>query len=365
MNRMTVSRRTFLKSAAALAMVGCASWPVAAAFLDGPFSPLPGSASAQFYAARQSDVESLIARVRTGTTETRLGALNELSNSFHEEALNQSLGLVKDIDTAIAAKSAHLLSNSLAMVGSVAIARETHPTSSPARQSIDAAIKALREVVEHDRRGPVRSVAAQTLARLGDDDAAKSIARLVENGEIPGLEALKYFSFLPEPDRSAYLKKCLDSDSPEVQIKAVNLLASYPDNQIFVRNLASGQHGTDVYIRMAGIWGLSMYDATFPSYGLSYLGADDQLGEYDQRIAEAVLMSAWKTKMENPSLYGAWRSQLDEELERKPAQPYLNEIRDIIDNHHEYPEFNQVAERRGWGWRDEALGVFANRRFLE
>ena len=364
MNRMTVSRRTFLR-AAAVAMVGCASWPAAAEFLDGPFSPLPGSASAQFYAAKQSDVENLIARVRTGTTETRLGALNELSNSFHEEALNQSLGLVKDIDTAIAAKSAHLLSTSLAMVGSVAMARETHPTNSPARQPIDAAIKALREVVGHDRRVPVRSVAAQTLARLGDDDAAKSIARLVKNGEIPGLEALKYFSFLPEPDRSEYLKKCLASDAREVQVEAVHLLASFPDNLNFVRSLTRGQHGTNVHVRMAGIWGLSRYDDAFPSYSFSYLEADDQLDEYYQGIAGAVLLNAWKTKMENPDLYGDWRSQLDEELERKPEKPYLKRIRDIIDSDQEYPEFNQLAEQRGWGWRDEARGLFANRPFLE
>lgn len=365
MNRTTVSRRSFLTSAAALAMVGCASWPAAAAFLDGPFSPLPGSASAEFYAARQSDVENLVARVRAGTTEARLEALNKLSNSFHEEALNQSLGLVNDIDTAIAAKSVHLLSNSLAMVGSVAMVRETHSTNSPARQPIDAAIKALREVVEHDRRAPVRSIAAQTLARLGDDEAAESIARLVKDGGIPGLEAVKYFSFLPEPARSAYLKKCLESDSPEVQIEAVNLLASYPDNQGFVRNLALGRPGADVHVRMAGIWGLSRYDDAFPSYGLSYLGADDQIDEFSQRIAEAVLISAWKAKKENPNLYGAWRNLLDEELERQPEKPYLYQIRDIIDNDDNNPEVNIMVRQHESGWRRASSRQFANQFSLE
>lgn len=243
----------------------CSPHAVGELALTGPFTPSPATAQAAFLTANRPAILRLADQARAGTTQRRLRALETLANGYSDAALNLATELVKDLDTAVATKSARLLADTLAMAGSVTLARARYAPGTPARVQVDAAIASLRGAVA-DKRSKVRAVAAETLAALGDCTALETIERGVSRCVIPPVEAIEYFGLAPIELGAPYIEKYLDTGPVDARVAAVEYLATIATYQARVREAVFETDEADeaVLARAADV--LSRHDRAFASW---------------------------------------------------------------------------------------------------
>ena len=327
-----MKRRLMMKHvlAAGAAMI-CASHVSGGSLLSGPFSPEVGTAEAAFLAANEPAIERLVAQARMGETDARRAALETLANSYPEASLNLATELIKDSETGIATDSAKLLADTLAMTGSVAMGSSMHAAGTPAKQWIDAAVSALREVVP-DVRIEIRHVAAGTLAALGDLTTLNKIEECVERGVLPDVEAIDYFGLAPREIGSKYIEKYLQSGSQGAKVAAIGYLGAVPNYQPRIRELVLSNPQVDAVVLLKAAGVLSRYDETFPNYALEVAGRSDLPAAVSDTVARAYISNSLKIKQHDPGVWKMRVQAVDRALVQHPDRPPLQMIKAGLTN---------------------------------
>lgn len=316
---------------AAMAMMAYGPHVSGSSLLSGPFAPEPGTPQAQFLEAYEPAIMQLAAQARTGDTQDRRAALETLANSYFDASLNLAGELIKDSDTGIATDSAKLLAATLAMVGPVTTDEWMHGAGTPAMRRIDAAIGNLRVAIG-DGRVEVRSIAAETLAAVGDRAGLEKIEDCVERGLVPAVEAIGYFGMAPSELGATYIEKYLASGPKEAKVAAVGYLGTDPSYQHQIRELVL--NGTDVEeeVLQKAAAVLGRYDREFPSYALELVGRADLPPPVSNTVAHAYVMNALKAKKRSTSDWKERVREVDEALMRYPSRPPLHMIKAGLTN---------------------------------
>ena len=323
-----MNRRRVLMCTAAMVWASCAT---GAGLLSGPFSPLPGTDQAKFYAANTAAIENFAHETRIGETGKRLTAIETLANTYRDPALNLATELINDEDALVAADSARLLADTLAMTGSVAVAARMYGLGTPAKQRFDAAIASLRGAVD-DKRVVVREVAARTLAGLGDRLSLDLIERCVQEGWFPALEAIDYFGVAPRELGSEYIQKYLDSGPTEARVAAVGYLATVPSYQERIREMVLENPDVDDAVRAKAAGVLSRYDRGFPTYAVEILGRPELPAAVSQEVIHAYVAHALEVKIRDAGDWPRWVRTVDNALVKYPHQQPLMIIKAGLTN---------------------------------
>jgi hypothetical protein len=310
-------------AACSMSLVSCA---YAAEILSGPFSPFPGTEAAELYSDNKTAIEALAMRARAGERDDRLEAFETLANVYHRESLNLATELIKDEDPVVASISARRLASTLVMVGSVATFERTYPVNNYERNWFDAAIGSLREAVLQDERPVVRSIAAHTLMRLEDQETIAELEKRAKSGSIPIMEVVEYFVSLPKDVRGVYLKKCLESGSPDVQIAIVSMLAANPRHHEFLRDSVLANPQIEISVRLAAVKGLSRYDASYPSYAFELVSGRTLPEPVSDEVARAYVQHALEFKRKSPRVWVRWKRAADRALVLHPQQQRVRMI---------------------------------------
>lgn len=314
-----MNRRRVLMWTAAMAWASCAT---GAGLLSGPFSPLPGTDEARFYAANTAAIENFAYEARIGETGKRLTAIETLANTYRDPALNLATELINDEDALVAAGSARLLADTLAMTGSMAMAARMHAPGTPANQRFDAAIASLRGVVD-DKRVVVRQVAARTLAGLGDRITLDLIERCVKESGLPALEAIDYFGVAPRELGSEYIQKYLDSGPTEARVAAVGYLATVPSYQERIRKMVLENPDVEDAVRAKAAGILSRYDREFPTYAVEIVGRQDLPAVVSREMIDTYIAHALEIKKRDPGDWPLWVMAVDNALVKYPDEQRL------------------------------------------
>ena len=299
--------------------------------LTGPFTPTTGTAEAAFMTANAPAILHLSAEARTGTTDDRLAALETLSNSYSNASLNLATELVEDLDTGVAAESARLLADTLAMVGSAAMGAQMYAPGTSARRQYDAAVGSLRGAV-CGARIEIRDVASGTLAGLGDGTALDQIDRCVEQGVMSGAEAIGYFALAPIELGARYIERYLDTGAVEAKVAAVGYLGTVVAYQHRVRDLILGTEQVDetVVAKAAGV--LSRHDRDFPVYALEVIRREGVPEPVSDAVVEAYVSGALRIKAVDRSDWTYRVRAVDNALGQHPGDHRLNMIKAGLQN---------------------------------
>ena len=311
---------------AAMAMMAYGPHVSGSSLLSGPFAPEPNTPQSQFLEANEPVIMQLAAQARMGDTQDRRAALETLANSYSDASLNLARELIKDSDTGIATDSAKLLAATLAMIGPVIIDGWMHGAGTLAMRRIDAAVGNLREAIG-DGRVEVRSIAAGTLAAVGDRAGLEKIDDCVERGLVPAVEAIGYFGVAPSELGAKYIEKYLILGPKEAQVAAVGYLGTEPNYQPRIRKLVLEGYGVEEEVLQKAAAVLGRYDQEFPSYALDVVGRADLPPPVSNTVVDAYVMNALKAKKRNPS---DWKNRLravDQALMQYPDTQLLQMIK--------------------------------------
>ena len=316
---------------AAMAMMVYGPHVSGSSLLSGPFAPEPGTPQSRFLEANEPAIMQLAAQARMGDTQDRRAALETLANSYSDASLNLASELIKDSDTGIATDSAKLLAATLAMVGPVTTDGRMHGAGTPAMRRIDAAVGNLRVAIG-DGRVEVRSIAAGTLAAVGDRAGLEKIEDCVEQGLVPAVEAIGYFGMAPSELGAEYIKKYLTSGPKEAKVAAVGYLGTDPSYQLRIRKLIQSGSDVEEEVMQKAAVVLGRYDREFPSYALDVVRRADLPPPVFDTVVDAYVTNALKAKKRNPSDWNDWVQAVEKALVEYPGTRPLQMIEAKLTN---------------------------------
>ena len=254
-------------------------------------------------------------------TKERTAALDELDFRFHILSVGVARDLVGDGDVGVATAAIELLSASIAMSDfhSLLAGKDLSPNQIVVKQSHEKTRSVLRNALE-DPRPSVRTLAAEILASLSDEQALEMIQTGVRNGLYTARQAVNYFGLSDSKVGGKFILPYLDSESTDAQLSAVGYLGAYESFQHEVRDnvFLNPNAKPDVRAESANI--LGKYDKGFTLYAdevtsdpvvplnvytntvNSYIEQKGKEGDWTSEEKAAVQSSINKDEMFNPGV---------------------------------------------------------------
>ena len=316
---------------AAMVMMAYGPHVSGSSLLSGPFAPEPDTPQSEFLKANEPTIMQLAAQAKMGDTQDRRAALETLAISYSDASLNLASELITDSDTGIAMDSAKLLAATLAMIGPVTTDGGMHSAGTFALRRIDAAVGSLRLAIG-DRRVEVRSIAAGTLAAIGDRGGLEKIEDCVKRGVVSDLEAIGYFGVAPNELGSKYIERYLKAESKEARAAAVGYLGTDPSYQDQIRALVLNGSDAEEEVLQKAAAVLGRYDRKFPSYALDLVGRAGLPPLVSDTVARSYVMHALAAKKHSTSDWKERVREIDAALMRYPTTASLQMIKAELTN---------------------------------
>ena len=220
-----------------------------------------------FYASNAGLLSDLV-RTATDTgrpVADRLAAFRRVRLSFSHAALDPALLLVADENAALAVEAARFLAAQITMMNHGAASGHDH-------QAADDPVARAREALRHalsDRRQEVRSIAATTLASMGDQVALERLSEAYQKGQIKDGEAVSYLTLAEAGVGASYVEKVLQNGSVAARSEAISYLAPLPQYRTRIRDqyLLDDKSNTDLRATAARV--LAKSDPQFGTYAFT------------------------------------------------------------------------------------------------
>ena len=210
-----------------------------------------------------------VAQDRQLDNAARIAALAELRGTDFDAYVDVLGELLNSSDVELAKYSAGALVNLVVMVGGPGLTADVLDVDVDGPRRDLAGQRGIFEILGENVLNPnpyVREVIVPFLVGFGDEKAFFAVVEAEISGEIGSEEALGYYLAAPSHIGNPYLRRFAEGEHETLAARAISVLASDLEEQLYVRNEILLNSGFSMERRFVALTELANHDPNFPDY---------------------------------------------------------------------------------------------------